>query len=304
MSQKCLNIIELVDGKPGHVNQVKGLVDAIQRKVNTSVRTIDISIGLMGFIREIKQLDAPAKLVVAAGHRTHKYALIMRFFFGAYSVVLMKPSLPRLAFNLCFIPRHDSVSETLNTVVTDGAINRIRPSGCLEQSQGLVLLGGLSSHFNWSSETVVAQIKTLSERYPNVEWLIANSRRTPADVESVLLDSQITQPFVNCSDVGSEWMPDQLSRVGHIWVTEDSISMVFEAMTAGARVGVLKLDKTKPNRVSREVTRLLTEGRVSDLTTLDNKNDGSNKQALIALDEATRCADIVMARMVEKGYIT
>lgn len=302
MSQKCLNIIEIVDGKPGHVNQVKGLVEAIQRKVNTSVRTIDISIGLVGFIRKVSQFDTPAKLVVAAGHRTHKYALIMRFIFGAYSVVLMKPSLPRSAFNLCFIPRHDRVSEMPNTVVTDGAINRIRPSSSLEQSQGLILLGGLSSHFNWSSGTVVAQIKTLLESYPDVEWRIANSRRTPADVESVLHSSQIILPFFNYADVGAEWMLDQLSRIGHIWVTEDSISMVFEAMTAGARVGVLKLDKTKPNRVSREVARLLSEGRVSDLTTLETKNDGSNTQALIALDEATRCADIVMARMVEKGY--
>lgn len=304
MTEKGLNILALVDSKPGHINQVKGLVDAIQRKTKASVKTVNISISLMGFIREMRNYQELPQLVIAAGHRTHKYALIMRFIFGAYTVVLMKPSLPQFVFNLRFIPKHDNVSETTNTIVTEGAINRILPSANLDMSQGLVLLGGVSSHFNWSSEDLVEQIKALFNKYPNVDWRIANSRRTPADFEAILRAHHIRPSFVDFNDVDSEWLPSQLEKVGHVWVTEDSVSMVFEAMTAGARVGVLRLARSKPNRVSREIGRLLTEDRVMELNTINVNHDSRSEGSGVALDEAARCADIVVERMGEKGYIS
>ena len=303
MSQNGLNILALVDSKPGHVNQVIGLVEAIQRKTKASVKTINVSIGLIGFLREVRNCEERPQLVIAAGHRTHKYVLIMRFIFGAYTVVLMKPTLLPFAFNLRFIPKHDNVSESSNTIVTEGAINRIRPSDNLDPSQGLVLLGGISSHFDWSSEALTVQLKELFDRYPEVDWQIANSRRTPADMETVLTANHIKQPFVKFNEVGSEWMLGQLSQTGHIWVTEDSVSMVFEAMTAGARVGVLRLSNSKPNRVSREIGRLLAEDKVMELKTLGAESSRLNTQGVVPLDEATRCADIVVKRMIEKGYV-
>ena len=304
MSQSALNILALVDGKPGHVNQVKGLVEGIQRKTKASVKTVNISIGMLRFLREVRQLEQQPQLVIVAGHRTHKYALIMRYIFGAYSVVLMKPSLPPFLFNLRFVPKHDKVSESSNTIITDGVINRIRPSVDLDSSQGLILLGGVSSHFDWSSEDVVAQIKELFNRYPKVNWQIANSRRTPVDIKTVLSAHQVTQPFVDLNDVDSEWMLDQLQQVGNIWVTEDSVSMLFEAMTAGARVGVLRLTNSKPTRVSREIARLLAESKIMELNTLSADEEDLNKQKVIPLDEATRCAEIVVKRMIEKGCIS
>lgn len=302
MSGQSLSILVVLDGKPGHTNQVLGLVEAIQRISDVSVKTVNISIGLSIFFKNMWRSKARPQLVIVAGHRTHKYALIMRFIFGAYTVVMMKPSLPQSLFNLRFIPKHDNVVESSNTITTQGAVNRIQFSPNLDLSRGMVLLGGISSHFVWSSEEVVAQIHTLFDIYPAVDWEIANSRRTPDDFDTVFHSHEISQSLINFEDVDSDWLPKQLNKVGHIWVTEDSVSMIFEALTAGARVGVLRLSDTKPSKVSQEIGRLLIEGSVIELSGLNAKDSNQNK--VVALDEAARCADIVMKRMVDKGYMS
>ena len=38
----------------------------------------------------------------------------------------MKPSLPRRWFDLCIVPQHDGVAADAHTLVTEGALNRIR----------------------------------------------------------------------------------------------------------------------------------------------------------------------------------
>ena len=40
----------------------------------------------------------------------------------------MKPSLPRRCFDLCIVPRHDGLAPDAHTLVTEGALNRIRPA--------------------------------------------------------------------------------------------------------------------------------------------------------------------------------
>jgi uncharacterized protein len=43
-------------------------------------------------------------------------------------VVLMKPSLPRRWFDLCILPQHDGIAADAHTLVTEGALNRVRPA--------------------------------------------------------------------------------------------------------------------------------------------------------------------------------
>jgi mitochondrial fission protein ELM1 len=69
--------------------------------------------------------------------------------------------------------------------------------------------------------------------------------------------------------------------------------MVYEALTAGCRVGVLTLDEQADNRISRGVDALREQGIVS----------GSPDWSLAALtepaevfNEAERCAELILQR--------
>jgi mitochondrial fission protein ELM1 len=42
-----------------------------------------------------------------------------------------------------------------------------------------------------------------------------------------------------------DWLPTQLARADQAWVTADSVSMVYEALTAGAAVGVLDVPRPR-----------------------------------------------------------
>ena len=82
-----------------------------------------------------------------------------------------------------------------------------------------------------------------------------------------------------------------------VWVTEDSVSMIYEALTAGCRVGLLPLPRKSAGRLHRAVDRLIEEGFVC------GRNDLDAGMELPApprtLDEANRCAGLLL----EKGLL-
>ena len=51
-----------------------------------------------------------------------------------------------------------------------------------------------------------------------------------------------------------------MAVAGEVWVSEDSVSMIYEALTAGARVGLLKVERFKKNRLTRAVDALVEKG--------------------------------------------
>jgi mitochondrial fission protein ELM1 len=61
---------------------------------------------------------------------------------------------------------------------------------------------------------------------------------------------------------GPGWLEQALAESGQVWVTEDSVSMLYEALTAGAGVGLLRLPEPKDTRVRRGVQKLIENGWV------------------------------------------
>jgi len=59
-----------------------------------------------------------------------------------------------------------------------------------------------------------------------------------------------------------------MQKAQAVWVTEDSVSMIYEALTAGCRVGVMMLDRLKQDRITRSVDNLLQQHIISTTTTL------------------------------------
>jgi hypothetical protein len=93
-----------------------------------------------------------------------------------------------------------------------------------------------------------------------------------------------------------DWVPRQLQASGHVCVTLDSMSMVFEALTSGAVTTGLDLPcRIKRHRLTREVARLQEEGF---LHTMASWNQGKfPPHAKPFPCEADRCARLVLEQM-------
>ena len=148
-SRAALRIWRLVDGKRGHENQTRGLIEAIAARVEVRVDSIPARRGLLGATRlarsaEVRALGAPPTLIVGAGHATHLSMLALARAHGGSTVVLMRPSLPVALFDHCVAPAHDRLPPDPRILLTRGALNRVRPQPRRDPALGLVLLGGPS----------------------------------------------------------------------------------------------------------------------------------------------------------------
>lgn len=293
---KCIVVWIVSDGKPGHVNQSLGLAEALARAVPTAIHTLPaqpaLRAGLAWLLRRPLAQGLPAPhLILGAGHATHLTLLAARRTHGGRTVVLMKPSLPRRCFDLCIVPKHDGIEPDTRTLVSEGALNRIQPALDADPAHGLILVGGPSAHFAWDSAAVSAQIDSLVEHTPGTRWTLATSRRTPADFVSHWSASSGLD-FVPHTATAADWLPAQFARCGTVWVTPDSASMVYEALTAGAAVGVFELRAKPDSRVARAVAQLADAGRVMHLASW--RATGTLPRATPPLAEAERCAHWIL----------
>ena len=306
MSRERTTVIwRMLDGRPGHENQVIGLTEAIQRI--RSVEVCDIRLDeerkslrgiLSGGLASMASLPAP-DLLIGAGHSTHLPLLACRRRFGGRTVVIMKPSLPVALFDLCLIPEHDTLCFPANNVVrTEGALNRVRPSDRHDSDCGLILIGGPSKHFLWSDEKVIRQVQAIVAT-SGIRWTIAASERTPEKVlkhlRSQLPNVALTTPL----DTSSDWLPRQLEQAGTVWVTCDSMSMIYEALTAGARVGLLELEPSSRGRISSNIQRLIRSSMVTPCS--DWLQGRPLSSSMKYFSEADRCSHIVVERCLSSN---
>ncbi|MHB0975089.1 MAG: mitochondrial fission ELM1 family protein [Thiobacillus sp.] len=284
------------DGKPGHVNQSLGLAEALARATPTEIHALPALPAWRAWLAlSLKRPPGPAlpapDLIVGAGHATHLTLLAARRARGGRAVVLMKPSLPRRWFDLCILPRHDGIAADARTLVTEGALNRIRPAATRDARHGLLLIGGVSPHFEWDGDAIQLQIRSILARTPETHWTLATSRRTPAEFLAELPPSP-TLTVVPHTATSPDWLPGQLACGGTVWVTPDSASMVFEALSAGADVGVFDLPVRPASRVGRAIAQLADTQRITRFVRWCAH--GALHPNLHPLAEADRCATRIL----------
>lgn len=288
------------DGRPGHENQSIGLAEALRFRTGATVEVVRFPADA-GFWRKRSLACAVAdggvipQLVIGAGHGTHFPLLAAARKFAAKSVVIMRPSLPACFFDLCFVPRHDLANprDAGRVVTTRGALNRISEMPAVKTDTGVILIGGPSNHHTWDGAPLPAAIREIVKARPELVWTVGDSRRTPEgfinqlkECGALLMPHQQTQPG---------WLPAVLGAAREVWVTEDSVSMIFEALTAGANVGLLPMPVKKSEaRTVKAVRDLLADGYVRTLAEWRAKPQAESVTPV--LHETARCAEVVLDR--------
>lgn len=286
---QALTLWILGDGKPGHENQSLGLAGALGRRVACEVHRIPAQPWRVA-LEAAAGLPKP-DLIVAAGHATHKLLWWLARKHRTRSVVMMRPSLPMAFFDLVIAPEHDFKNKPTpggRVLTTQGALNRVVSVDDAPKQGALVLLGGPSKHHGWDAQAMRGMLAAIAGRTPGLE--AADSRRTPDGFFDSLDFIKTKHPH---HETPPGWLADRLARAAEVWVTEDSVSMVYEALTGGARVGVLPVPRLRENaRVIQGLDRLVAAGWATRFE--DWKNGGPLQSPPTRLAEADRAAAWVL----------
>lgn len=295
-----LVVWRICDGRAGHDNQSKGLAQALGRLVPVEIHELPVPslrlslwTLLFGRASVADRLPAP-NLLIGAGHSTHIPLLAARRARGGYIVVLMRPSLPLGLFDLCLMPEHDGNILRENVIVTQGVLNNIEPSSDRRSDEGLILIGGESRHWSWDEAALLDQIRRIVAS-ASINWELADSRRTPVTTSrqlAALIGPKLR--FRPHCETPSDWLPGALARAARVWVTADSVSMVYEALSSGAAVGLLRLPRLGRTRVSNGIDTLVARGLV---TPFERWAAGlALNPPPLPLAEAARCAQLIVER--------
>ncbi len=310
--QSPLCITAFYDTRPGHVKQTRGLIQAL--KAFTPVQAAEVFLpdynlskifhdwlGFMGVVSAGKKNPDQSKpdLILGTGTHTHIPMLLHRRRYGGKVVTCMTPEWPLAKhMDLCFIPEHDAPKATDNIITTLGPPNTAVDRNTHDPLQGLVVIGGIDSKtHHWDNEKMADQIRRVIAIQPHIFWTLSTSPRTPHEMVSMLADIAKDCPgtrFVPFEQTGSGWIENQYAKSNAVWVSADSVSMVYEALSAGCRVGILPVDwKKKGTRLARAIDLLEKNNKIVSYASF-MQNAAYPDHSL--LNEARQCAAKILER--------
>jgi mitochondrial fission protein ELM1 len=255
--------------------------------------------------------------IIAAGHGMHVPLLFAGMLFRkAKTVLCMKPSLPMRWFDFCVVPRHDLTPAQLAhppayLIPTLGALHGVHPHPERPKTHTLILIGGPSKEYDWDEKLVIDQLRAIvksavsgslraeseeqgGELPAEENLLLTTSRRTPVGFADTLLKECPPIEVVPVDETPRGWVAEKLVSSNAVWVTRDSVSMIYEALGSGAPVGLLNMPllcTDKKSRVARGIEMLEEEGWV---TTFDCWRTTGVLQFKGALVEVDRVAETLM----------
>ncbi|MCD6120044.1 mitochondrial fission ELM1 family protein [bacterium] len=262
---------------------LEGLLRARINLFSKLPQNIPQMLGMMhSFVSEpsIKSLQAvlvnKPEIVVSAGSTTASANVLVSKAVRAKSVVMMRPSaLPLDIFDLVVLPEHDrSSASSLNIVYTpvvlsyfdsarresaDEIIEEKFGKEALKSNPLAFIIGGISPYFQMHAEEIIEVTRSCWAwaTKKSCGMMATTSRRTPLEVETALVREFSAKGYGNINFIWGRKdpfnpLPALLPRASAAVVTEDSISMISEAILQGHRPLVVTL---VPRRRSRKLAR-------------------------------------------------
>ena len=242
----------------GHLSQyedqTRGLLKALEAQCPLRIYAAPV-VGTGKAWRSILRRHYPAAdlpdpdILIGAGRETHWAMLAARWARGGRIVTLSKPSLPRWWFDLCIAPAHDGARASSRMIATRGMLpppSTLRPKVA---GTGVIVVGGPALQYGWSDDDLIAQISELLSRYSDYRWYLATTSQTPMETERRL--QELSGRNVLCIphyEADPNWLSGRIQDAEQVWLTEDNLSMIYQALTSEAAVGVLTVPRRKLNR--------------------------------------------------------
>ena len=233
----------------------------------------------------IKQLPGwTPSLILACGSLSAPVAYILKRYYGSKTVILMRSALPAVEklFDLAILPIHDHPPEAPNVLKLVGMPTTINEEWIKirgnELSEKLVLknekilgilIGGHSNRLSMEPQTIKELCYALHDfcEKNSFHILLATSRRTPSEVDQVIQDvlgGKKNAHLLWAKDYPDNPIPGILGLSEYVIVTEDSFSMLMEAVHSGKPVLSvrLKANSSKPLKYEETLNALEKENRI------------------------------------------
>ncbi len=315
---QALQVTLFSDGRPGHEKQSLGVVNALNGYVDVELNKVVVPDrhflhdlwSHLSLLFPLVNSNGPAgdqrsDLFIGTGSSTHVPMLSAGKRARTKIVTCMTPaSYLGTKFDLCFVPLHDQVKPADNIFFTVGPPNISQGSAGQDPSRSLILLGGVDekSH-HWDEPGLISALAALINSTEQTSWLISSSPRTPDSTEAQVKQQLAVLPqvnFVPFSETEPGWVENMYRLHGSVWITADSISMVYEALSAGCRVGVLPVRwRQKNNKFQRSLDYLLDKKMiVTHSLFLKGEPQWLKPEPL---NEADRCAREILRRWWPKN---
>jgi hypothetical protein len=222
-------------------------------------------------------------LFLSAGSVASLYSFALAKVLQCRCATIMTPSaLGTKPFDFAIVPKHDCPKSTRNVYVTLGAPNMVTPEKVRGEAEDLsklyppglpkrigLLLGGSDGNYTLSSQWVRQTLKPMFEMASacGMDVYITTSRRTPQDVEEMLKSMRDQYPCIRYLCIASKDSYNPVYGIfglaTHVLATEDSVSMISEAATAGFRVGILPVGRRKsPKRALEGFCKFLVSAKI------------------------------------------
>lgn len=307
-----MNITVFQEGSPGHEKQSMAVLHELEKLVDIQTRYIKLE--RLSSIEKIRRLlmlyilpdggcrhDIVAPdLLLGTGTQTHLDILAAKKKYSVPAVTCMAPDIfLRNRFDLCFVPRHDGLTEGRNIFLTDGPPVTTAFSPNKPGDKGLILIGGPNAYSKgWDTSQICGYVKRIAEKEKVTGWTVSTSPRTPDDTSIALkniAESNSNVDFFDFRDTPSGWVEEKYAESEITWVSVDSMSMIYEALTAGCKVGLLPLEwKRHDNKFSRSMEELVNRGLAVDFNAWQTKQKEWREG--IRFNEAQRCAQEIVRR--------
>ena len=201
-------------------------------------------------------------LFVGAGSTSY-YAL--KFYARRYarpSVALMYPKGYRKDFSVIIAGAHDRPEPSANLKISPVSLSFSHPQGLYKPQRKAVgfIIGGPNSCFEMGDE-ILKQIEGVRAQFADCEFALTTSPRTPRATESALAklswDYSVIYSREPVNPIG-----DFLAQCEWVFISEDSVSMISEAVSNGsASVAILSLKrKDAHNKFDDFISALVSTG--------------------------------------------
>ena len=242
------------DSKIGHEKQVQAILDNLALTQDLVIKEINVSnpvwLELFLYLLRIKpKQDLVADIIIGAGSATT--IPMLRYKTGNKTKVIsvMKPQFFESKFDLIVAPRHDYKVVPHNVFTYIGSIAKVNINQDLENI-GLIIIGGVNKHFNFDDDYLISQIDFIISLFPDTNWTVFNSRRTPKTFNERIKRNTAIGKFI---DVHKNFEPldDYLSKAKLKFVTPDSVNMVFESLSSSGETYLFDMYSSKENKITR-----------------------------------------------------
>jgi mitochondrial fission protein ELM1 len=195
---------------------------------------------------------------------------------------------------------HDQPALGDNVFVTQGPPNTVRHGEGQHSDRGLILVGGIDTKSHvWQSAAIIDMIRIIVEKQPEIKWTVSSSPRTPEETSQNLTEMAETMQnfnFFRSENTPAGWVEEQYIQNRNVWVTADSVSMVYEALTAGCSVGVLPVEWLRQDNKFLRSLRILSEN--SQIVDFHDWQQGAPMPILRdkLFNESRRCAEEILRK--------